>query len=681
MKFYKEENKNKSRKLVAGILLSLLLFENCSHLNIEPVSNRDKNESASNVQEVGSLPAVIYLGALNGKQGLIIEGGASGEVAGISVSGTGDVNADGIDDIIIGASNPYAEGRSYIIYGQKELPAKINLGTLNSTQGTIIQGLDHDYAGTSVSGAGDVNGDGIKDIIIGAYATDAFKGASYIVYGSQNLPAKINLATLRQEQGVTIKGAGGSAGLSVSGAGDINGDGIDDTIIGAYNMGEAGTSYVVYGGKNLPAEINLASLDGAQGITIGGAAVKDNQSGYSVSKAGDVNGDGIDDVIIGAANIFGTGSGYIVYGSKYLPSKINLAALQAIDGMVITNLPSNIYYPASVSSAGDVNGDGINDVIIGAGSGGNNARGVSYIIYGSNSLPSNLVLPPSVSQGITINGVNDYDFSGVSVSGAGDINGDGMDDVIIGAPYAGNKTGASYLVYGNRHLPANISLASLGRMQGITIWGASKDDYTGSSVSGAGDINGDGIDDIVIGATGVNSQAGTSYIIYGSPSNQTSITSNILDSAKKLCNNLAAWWHAEIKQPNLDTADKEYVQSMLSLKDKCQAILKEASNETEDKWYAYSIEDMIEDIDAVLQNGKGIDKHTLRSFKRRLAGIQKDFLAPAVDLSPEQKATLKSIAGLSNVSAKEPKEQLYMLATDVINSLPSYAASSIPALP
>ena len=120
---------------------------------------------------------------------------------------------------------------------------------------------------------------------------------------------------------------------------------------------------------------------------------------------------------------------------------------------------------------------------------------------------------------------------------------------------------------------------------------------------------------------------------------------------------------------------------MLSLKNKCQAILKEASNEIEDKWYAYSIEDMIEDIDAVLQNGKGIDKHTLRGFKRRLAGIQKDFLEPAVELSLEQEAFAKSIAALSNTSTKEPKEQLYMLATDVINSFPSYAASSIPALP
>jgi hypothetical protein len=533
MNFYKEENKNKSRKLVASLLLSLLIFENCSHLNIEPV-NQDKNELASAVQEVGSLPAVIYLGSLSGKQGLTIEGGSRMEVAGSSVSGTGDVNGDGIDDILIGAGNPSAEGRSYIIYGQKELPAKINLGTLDLTQGTIIQGQYLDYAGYSVSGAGDVNGDGIKDVIIGAYATDGFKGASYIVYGSPNLPAKINLATLRQEQGLALKGAGGNAGYSVSGAGDVNGDGMDDTIIGAYGMGyydkySTGTSYLIYGGKDLPAEINLATLDATQGVLIEGAAVEENQSGYAVSGAGDVNGDGIDDVIIGAANASGVGSGYIVYGSRNLPSKINLGTLQATEGVIITNLASNLYYPAAVSSAGDVNGDGINDIIIGAGSGGNNATGVSYIIYGSNSLPSNLVLPPSASQGISITGVNEYDFSGVSVSGAGDINGDGMDDVIIGAPDTVNSTGTSYVIYGSRNLPANISLASLGRMQGITIWGANKGDQSSRSVNRAGDINADGVDDIIIGAPGVNGLAGSGYVIYGSPSNQRGFANLIID--------------------------------------------------------------------------------------------------------------------------------------------------------
>ncbi|NEJ83301.1 hypothetical protein GR268_43295, partial [Rhizobium leguminosarum] len=233
---------------------------------------------------------------------------------------------------------------------------------------------------------------------------------------------------------------------------------------------------------------------------------------------------------------------------------------------------------------------------------------------------------------------------GWSVSGAGDVNSDGKDDVIIGAINENSFAGRSYIIYGSDQLPDTINFPLLPG-QGVTINGNhSQEQSSGWSVSGGGDVNNDGVDDVIIGSPYyyANKAAGASYIVYGSPSNQTSIASNILGSAKRLCNNLAAWWHTEIKETNVDTADKGYVQRMLSLKDKCQAILKDATNETQDKWYAYSIEDMIEDINAVLQNGESIDKHTLRSFKRRLAGIQKDFLELAVDLSLEQKATLKS---------------------------------------
>jgi hypothetical protein len=683
---------NKNTLFIARLLLAALLLQNCGgyqNFIMEPQGSAKEALEAKGMS-LKELPATINLSDL-GSEGSIINGYGRYNYFGGAVSSAGDVNGDGVDDVIMGTLFGGAPSQaitdrstSYIIYGSNNMPSVINASTLALTgRGVMLVGRGG--AGMVVSRAGDVNGDGIDDVIIGApfyegNSQTGFSSRSYILYGNNSLPSGINLYSLNYGvMGVTILGGGGF-GYSVSGAGDVNGDGIDDVIIGVpKGYTDAGHSYIVYGSDKLPSPINLTYL-GNGGVTINGDdTVGVNHVGSSVSGAGDVNGDGIDDVIIAAFNQkMQVSSSYIVYGNNSLPSTIYLSSLGS-RGVTINGIGRGTY---SVSGAGDVNGDGIDDVIMGNPE-TNNTVGRSYIIYGSNQLPSTITLPLIPGQGVTMYGIHELGQSGWSVSGAGDVNGDGKDDVIIGAPTENSFAGRSYIVYGSDQLPSSINFPLLPG-QGVTINGNhSRESKSGWSVSGGGDVNNDGVDDVIIGSPYyyANNIAGAGYIIYGSPSNQTSITSNILSSAKRLCNNLAAWWHTEIKETNIDTADKAYVQSMLRLKDKCQAILKEAANETEDKWYAYSIEDMIEDIDAVLQNGKGIDKYTLRSFKRRLAGIQKDFLAPAVELSPEQKATLKSIAALSNASFKEPKEQLYMLATDVVNSLPSYAANSIPALP
>ena len=158
------------------------------------------------------------------------------------MSGAGDVNGDGIDDLIIGASGADPNGRtyagaSYVVFGSDQgFPATIDLA---SDADLIIQGAAAcDFSGFSVSGAGDVNGDGIDDLIIGApvptrtAVTDA--GASYVVFGrDQGFPATIDLATRRRPDHPGRRGAMTASGRSVSGAGDVNGDGIDDLIIGA----------------------------------------------------------------------------------------------------------------------------------------------------------------------------------------------------------------------------------------------------------------------------------------------------------------------------------------------------------------------------------------------------------------------------------------------------------------
>ena len=182
---------------------------------------------------------------------------------------------------------------------------------LSSTKGfTILGGAAGDYSGRSVA-AGDVNNDGYDDIIIGSrYASPNFRteaGQSYVIYGSATNPGTIDLSVaLSSTQGFTILGGAADdySGRSIASAGDVNNDGYDDIIIGAYGADpssriEAGQSYVIYGSATNPGTIDLSiALSSTQGFTILGGAAYD-QSGWSVASAGDVNNDGYDDIIIG----------------------------------------------------------------------------------------------------------------------------------------------------------------------------------------------------------------------------------------------------------------------------------------------------------------------------------------------------------------------------------------------
>ncbi|MHC5777384.1 beta strand repeat-containing protein [Nostoc sp.] len=273
-----------------------------------------------------------------------------------------------------------------------------NLSNLNGTNGFAINGIKADGSGYSVSSAGDINGDGIADLIIGTpYASPngSWSGQSYVVFGRKGgFDAQLNLSTLNGTNGFAINGINAldNSASSISSAEDINGDGIADLIIGASganpNGSDSGQSYVVFGRKGgFDAQLNLSTLNGTNGFAINGINA-DDESGYSVSSAGDINDDGIADLIIGTPRAVPNGSdsgqSYVVFGSKGgFDAQLNLSTLNGTNGFAINGINKKYDNSGlSVSSAGDINGDGIADLIIGAPNGAE-FHGQSYVLFGN----------------------------------------------------------------------------------------------------------------------------------------------------------------------------------------------------------------------------------------------------------------------------------------------------------
>ncbi len=501
----------------------------------------------------GGTAAGFELSGLNGNNGFVLNGASAGDESGTSVSPAGDINGDGMDDLLVGA--PYADtaaayaGATYLVFGTDQgLPNPLPLSSINGTNGIVINGESvFDFAGASVSAAGDINGDSIDDLLIGAPSASpvvGYSGATYVVFGSdQGLPSPLSLSDLDGDNGFLIVGVNSydESGASVSGAGDINGDGIADLIIGAPYAG-AGAAYVVFGSdQGLPHPLSLSGLDGNNGFRIDGVNTGDSL-GISVSSAGDVNGDGLDDLIVGAI-LAGTtgdyaGASYVVFGNDQgFTSPLDVDDLDGSGGFAIIGLNHEDELGNSVSSAGDINGDGIDDLLVGApqaGSGGSKA-GASYVVFGSDqALPHPLsVSDLNGSNGFVINGVSANDKSGTAVASAGNFNNDGFADIIIGAPLAdpnGDDSGSGYVIYGkDAAWTSSLDLSSLDGDNGFVINGVGAGDTAGHSVSFAGDINADGKDDLVIGAPLADpngASSGSSYVIFDAVVDDDVIFSN-----------------------------------------------------------------------------------------------------------------------------------------------------------
>ena len=345
---------------------------------------------------------------------------------------------------------------------------------------------------------------------------------------------------------ITGEAAANYAGQSISNVGDINGDGIDDFAIGATGVGGAsqGAVYIVFGSASgYPAAFNLNTLNGTNGFQINGGEYAQDFVGVSVAGAGDVNNDGIDDLIIGASGADpdggGSGAAYVLFGkntavSGAFASDIATTSLNGTTGFQIsgTNGGDGLGFTVAM---GDFNGDGIEDLLVGANQ-ADGYRGAGYVIFGKDTGVNGAfagaidVATLDGTNGFKMPAVNVYDYAGTSVTNAGDINGDGIDDIAIGAMGAdpnGSNSGAVYIVYGkSTGFTATVSLSGLSGTDGFRIAGIAAGDQTGISVSGGGDYNDDGVDDLFIGANGLTNNGGA-FIVFG---RNTAVAGNFASS-------------------------------------------------------------------------------------------------------------------------------------------------------
>ncbi|MCA9028868.1 MAG: FG-GAP repeat protein, partial [Planctomycetaceae bacterium] len=482
-------------------------------------------------------PNPVDLTTLDGSDGFQLAGIADGDQIGYSVSNAGDVNGDGFDDLLVGAhgldtAGGVDAGGAYIVFGAADgFPAVLSAADLDGTNGFAFHSAEaDDNGGYKSNTAGDINGDGFDDIIIGAkFVGDDDRGAAYVILGhSGNFPALITPADLDGSNGFTMFGVepNDQAGFPVAPAGDVNGDGLDDFLVGADYAEEVvrGSVYVVFG-QNTPysATLDLAALDGTNGFAVL-AAEEGDGIGRSMTTAGDVNNDGFDDLIIGAwfAEQPGgdtTGESYVIFGkASGFSATFSVTDLDGSNGFTVVGIDTRDRSGRTVSNAGDINADGYDDVIISALYA--DPGGETYVIFGHAGGF------PALIEAATLDGVVGFMFTGEggsfgrSVSGAGDVNGDGFDDLLVGAPYTSDD-GAVYIMFGHAGAyPAEVTASSLDGNNGFRLTGASPNDpNVGRAARIAGDVNGDGFEDIITSTVNADHIGGTdqgkAYVYFG----------------------------------------------------------------------------------------------------------------------------------------------------------------------
>jgi hypothetical protein len=386
-----------------------------------------------------------------------------------SVVVIGDVNNDGIDDLIAGEpSSP--NGQVSVYYGSASGPSVTPDKTFTG------EALSNGF-GVSVSAA-DINNDGYDDVIAGASSYGTSAGRVYVFFGAADMDTTADVTMTGEESQSNF-------GYTVSHA-DVNNDGYEDVIAGApiHNI-NTGRAYIFFGGS---------SMDNTADVTMTAETTGD-RFGASVAGAGDVNNDGYDDVIVGARQfISDPGRAYVFFGGSSMDNTADVTMM----GEAINNS-----FGAQVTGGGDVNNDGYDDVVVGA-SGYSSTTGRVYVFLGGSSMDN--------TADVTMTGESTANIFGSAVAFGGDINVDGYDDVFVGAGYypAGNADGRAYLFYGG---------SSMNNVADVIFDAEHEfDEFASYSTPfAAGDLNDDGARDVLIGAPGADNGVydGALYVYYG----------------------------------------------------------------------------------------------------------------------------------------------------------------------
>lgn len=447
-------------------------------------------------------PPVLDLTTLNGTNGFVIPGIDHESQFGAETRFIGDINNDGLEDIGIGVNNADINGlalagAAYIIFGRSTgFPASFDITTLNGTNGFVVEGLlGSERMGGSVEGVGDINGDNIDDLIITS------QGDPMVIYGKTTpFNAVLNIGYADGTNGFLIEL---NLGNQVAALGDVNGDGIDDFMISAVAGGQA---WIVFGqAVNFPPTINISWIDGIKGFRTLNYSNSMRPS-FLAGGAGDINNDGFNDILLGdwsqttAHFIERT---HLIYGRSTFQPQIDLETMPITEGFTISHEGGN--FLAFVGTLGDINNDGIDDFF-----------SEQSAIYGSATpFPAHIPLS-SVADGT-------YGFilpGGLTTASIGDINQDGINDFISVYGHSGTGLEDAYVIFGSTTgFPNPIDETTLNGINGF-IMSNFRTSNIGRPISGAGDINGDGISDFIVGSPnaipqGSTDRTGEAFVIFG----------------------------------------------------------------------------------------------------------------------------------------------------------------------
>lgn len=433
-----------------------------------------------------------------------IIGASSADESGGVLAG-GDFNGDGQDDLLIGAPAANTDdsdaGIVFVVYGP------MSAGSLSDADAMLTGDSRSDSAGFALTSPGDIDGDGIDDLLIAAPGDDAARidaGSVYLLLG----PAS-GSAVLSEAADAVLHGEGtyDRAGEAVAGLGDVTGDGAPDLIIAATRYGDSdytyqGAVYVVSAADTLSA--GETDLSTAPARILGSSRY--DRAGSALS-GGDLDGDGVSDLLIGAYSApENDGLGQVAVFLGPVSGALSVADADTL----LTGLDDDDYAGYALS-VGDLDADGYADLCIGAPSadGDEEASGVVYVVRGA---PGTTDLSDAHA---TLTGSHEDDEAGTAVSCDGDLNGDGHMDLFVGAPdetTAGNESGTSYLLYGP--VTGSLSLTTAD----VILTGAESRQRSGTALTARIDANGDGFSDAIVGAPDDNAggtDAGAIYLVFG----------------------------------------------------------------------------------------------------------------------------------------------------------------------